>query len=203
MIDAKDNRESYDLIAEKYADVRDQQSSAPFLRLLSEKLTANSQILDLGCGTGLPTARWFIDEGHRVTGLDISPAMLALARMNVPEAEFQLADFSSLKARQFSVDAVVSIFALFHVDHNLHEGILKTIRTFLKDGSFMLISTGKVDWEGNEDFLGTTMSWSHFDATTYRKMIEKCGFEIVLEDEHRGSDGIDHDAHPIFLAQAI
>lgn len=37
------------------------------------------QILDLGCGTGL-SSKPFLDAGHAVTGIDLTPAMLEKAR---------------------------------------------------------------------------------------------------------------------------
>ena len=51
---------------------------------LIERLPPGSRVLDVGCGTGIPTARQLADAGHRVTGVDISDGMLALARRDVP-----------------------------------------------------------------------------------------------------------------------
>ena len=53
---------------------------------LAASLGPGGRVLDLGCGTGLPTARQLTDAGLRVTGVDLSAGMLALARENVPEA---------------------------------------------------------------------------------------------------------------------
>jgi ubiquinone/menaquinone biosynthesis C-methylase UbiE len=51
------------------------------VRLLTEKLPpAPARIADLGCGTGTLTVL-LADAGHRVDGLDFSPAMLAKARV--------------------------------------------------------------------------------------------------------------------------
>jgi ubiquinone/menaquinone biosynthesis C-methylase UbiE len=41
---------------------------------LAAQLTPGSRVLDVGCGTGLPTARNLVDAGMHVTGIDISPA---------------------------------------------------------------------------------------------------------------------------------
>jgi len=195
-------RDAYNLIADEYERVRDQTSSVAPLKMLNARLAPDSRILDIGCGTGLPVSRWLVDQGHRVNGLDISEKMLALARKNVPEADFCVADLALLKPRQFTVDAVTCIFTLFHVRRDLHAEIFGTIRTFLNGRGLFLISTGKVAWEGKEEFLGSTMVWSHFGVETYRSIISASGFEILDEREHPGSDKIDADSHPIFLAQA-
>lgn len=71
-------------------------------------------ILDVCCGTG-QLAVLLTAQGFRVTGLDGSAQMLAIARQNAPQAEFILAD-----ARSFALppefDAAVSTFdSLNHI----------------------------------------------------------------------------------------
>jgi SAM-dependent methyltransferase len=46
-------------------------------------------VVDLGCGTGL-LARELIDAGYDVFGVDISEAMIEIARRRVPEAEIRV-----------------------------------------------------------------------------------------------------------------
>jgi methylase of polypeptide subunit release factors len=55
---------------------------------LLNQLPSAARVLDIGCGTGIPTARQLVAAGCEVTGLDISPVMLDLARRNVPEATY-------------------------------------------------------------------------------------------------------------------
>lgn len=76
------------------------------LRLLEAVLARNGLVVELGCGSGLLT-RHLVDAGHRVLATDASPAMLALARQHVPEAEIEqlvLPDDSIPDA-----DAIVSV----------------------------------------------------------------------------------------------
>ena len=61
---------------------------------------------------------------------------------------------------------------------------------------------GRHDWEGEEDFLGERLAWSHFDRATNRVLIEDAGFAVLLEDRHPGNPPDDDDWHPIFLAWA-
>lgn len=64
-------------------------------RLLAD-LAPGSRVLDVGSGTGRPTARTLADAGHRVLGVDVSPVMTALAARQVPTAEFRCADARDL-----------------------------------------------------------------------------------------------------------
>lgn len=197
-------RAGYDRVAARYAEKRDERSSVPYLELLANDLSPGSLVLDLGCGAGLPVDRWLIDHGHRVIGLDISEAMLALARRNVPEARYQLCDMATLREGEYAVDAVVCFFAMFHIDRRLHRALFAHIRSCVQRGGLLLVTTGRSDWEGEEDFLGVPMNWSHFDQKTNRKLIEESGFAVLLEDLHRGNPvGKNETWHPIFLARAI
>ena len=197
-------RAGYDRIAAEYAELRDPDSSLPFLRQLDAALAPGSLILDLGCGAGVPVNRWLIDRGHRVIGLDISDAMLDLARGNVPEADYRQRDMATLAEGEFSVDAVVSFFAMFHLDRRRHRHLLRQIRSYLPVGGLVLVTTGRSDWEGEEDFLGVRMLWSHFDRATNRQLITGSGMTILLEDLHAGNPIDDKmTRHPVFLARAV
>jgi SAM-dependent methyltransferase len=67
--------------------------SAPgLLKLLRQSGITEGRIVDLGCGSGI-WARHLTDAGHRVLGVDLSPAMIEIARARVPEGEFQIASF--------------------------------------------------------------------------------------------------------------
>ena len=62
-------------------------SAAPgLLRLLAKSGVHNGLVVDLGCGSGI-WARALTDAGYDVLGIDLSPAMLKLARKKAPEAK--------------------------------------------------------------------------------------------------------------------
>lgn len=67
-------------------------------RLLDELSRAGLRqgtVVDLGCGSGI-LARAVADARYRVLGIDLSAAMVTLARARVPEAEFRAASFLSV-----------------------------------------------------------------------------------------------------------
>ena len=194
-------RAGYNRIAQDYSRRRDQTTSLPFLERLNELLPASSRVLDLGCGAGRPVDSFLVGRGHRVVGIDISESMIALARRNVPEGSFERRDMASLRPGDYRVDAIVSFYALIHVDRRLHHRILTTARSFLPPDGLILITTGRSDWESVEDFLGVEMPFSHFDAATNRALIKDSGFSVVSEDRHPDNLPATTGAHPIFLAR--
>src|SRR4051812_33262513 len=99
-----------------FASLYDRHMGADFARrvlpvidhLLAAQLAPGSHILDLCCGTGRVSAG-LLERGFRVTGVDASESMIALARRNAPAADFIVGDLRALSLPgQF--DAIVSTF---------------------------------------------------------------------------------------------
>jgi SAM-dependent methyltransferase len=81
------------------------------LEILRRHGLTDGCVVDLGCGSGVWAAE-LVRAGYRVLGVDISPAMIVLARERVPEAEFRAGSF--LKARLPECVAVTSIGEVFN-----------------------------------------------------------------------------------------
>jgi SAM-dependent methyltransferase len=71
-------------------------------------------VLDAACGTARHGAH-LAQAGHRVIGVDRSPAMLAKARERLPQGDFREGDLAALPVEAASVDAVVCALALVHL----------------------------------------------------------------------------------------
>lgn len=70
------------------------------LRLLQQRQNLQAGlVLDLGCGSGI-WAQALTGAGYEVLGLDLSPAMIKLARKNAPQARFQLGSLFRAKLPQ-------------------------------------------------------------------------------------------------------
>ena len=76
------------------------------LEILRRNGTRTGLVVDLGCGSGL-WARALCDAGYEVHGIDISAAMVNLARERVPEARFRRGSF--LKVKLPPCEAVTSL----------------------------------------------------------------------------------------------
>jgi len=70
--------------------------------------------LDAACGTGRHAAH-LVASGHTTVGVDRSAAMLAVARRNVPQAEFRTGELLSLPLGDGTVDVAVCALALTHL----------------------------------------------------------------------------------------
>ncbi|BAY34389.1 hypothetical protein NIES2107_62940 [Nostoc carneum NIES-2107] len=82
-------------------------------KLILPSLIKDTQILDLGCGTG-QLAQKLLEKGYKVTGIDASKGMLRYALENASEAKLILNDARILDFPP-TFDAVISIGAFNHV----------------------------------------------------------------------------------------
>lgn len=81
------------------------------LAILKQQGLQEGLIVDLGCGSGL-SAEAFVRAGYRVLGIDLSAAMIDIARTRVPEAEFRVESLFRVEIPECS--AVVSIGECFN-----------------------------------------------------------------------------------------
>lgn len=190
----------YNIAAKNYSSTfRDQFKNEKHLLRLIEVLQPNSSILDIGCGAGRPIDSYLISKGMNVTGIDISEAQIELAKSYVPEARYEVRDMSELQDNEYSVDAIVSFYAIFHTPRENHADLIKKFKSFLKPNGYILITMGVNDWEGKEDnFCGSEMYWSHYGAEKNKELIEKAGFEIIFSEV----DDAGGEKHLILLAKS-
>src|SRR5690349_395669 len=59
-------------------------------------LPRGGRVLDLGCGMGEPIARYFIEAGFAVTGVDGSAPMIELCRARFPRARWIVGDMRAV-----------------------------------------------------------------------------------------------------------
>jgi SAM-dependent methyltransferase len=88
------------------------------VRSLLPRDVAGSRVLDAGCAAGTHAA-WFADQGCQVTGIDISPAMIDVAKRRLGESiRFEVADLGErLPFDDDAFDGIVSSLALHYLEH--------------------------------------------------------------------------------------
>jgi ubiquinone/menaquinone biosynthesis C-methylase UbiE len=190
MKNKKNVYETYDLIADWYTENRsiDLQLEHYYLQEFTNRLKPGANILDLGCGTGLPIARFFINEGLRVTGIDGSSKMLEYARKNVPEASFKQMDMRNL-AIDKKFEAVIAWHSSFHLPIEDQRNLFGKISDWLLPGGLLLFTSGPDQGEVWGNNGGQDIYHASLTSLEYRKILEDQGLTILIhniEDQKAG-----------------
>jgi len=172
----------YDDIACTYHEQRDKFKSNELLVGFSSLLPPGGDVLDVGCGAGVPVARFLVDAGFKVTGVDVSSSMLKLARVHVPGANFVKMDMRQLKFDADFFDGICAFYSLFHVPREEHLQILIGFNRLLRQDGILLFSSGRDAWEDIKDFHGARMFWSHPDREVTRQLVMDAGFAVLMSE---------------------
>ena len=140
--------------------------------------------LDAACGTGRH-AEYLASQGHSVTGLDASPAMLEVARSKIPSARFEVADLSSIPLPNEAVDLAVCSLALTHCQE-LGTPIKELARVLRPGGTlvisdahpFLVILSGHASYSSSNTEIGFIRNYVHH-ASAYIAAFREAGLEIV------------------------
>ncbi|MER5638923.1 methyltransferase domain-containing protein [Kitasatospora sp. NPDC002227] len=147
---------------------------------LAARLPERARVLDVGSGTGRPTAERLAAAGCRVTGCDVSAVMVELARARVPGAVFELADVRELPDTPGQWDAVTAFFPLLQMPRADVEHTLDRIADWLAPGGLFVLATVPFDGEDAEvAWLDRRVRCTSFPAELYPKLLEAAGLDVV------------------------
>ena len=133
------------------------ETGAAALDALLDGLPPVDTALDLGCGEGALLTR-LAARGRRVTGVDLSPRMIAIARERTatfPHVELLTGDFMTLPLAPASFDLVASV-ATFH--HLPLDAVLARAASLVRPGGRLCV-VDLFEAEGPRGFLYSTRMW--------------------------------------------
>lgn len=195
----------YDRCADAYAAARSDSPPAE-LAALADRLEPGAEVLDIGCGCGLPVTRYLASR-FAVTGVDISERQIALARNNVSAARLIHGDIMDQRFPPASFDAIVIAYALFHLPRAEHDALIRRMSGWSKAGglAFVTVATEPEAVGREDDFFGSPMVWSSYSRDEYPPMFAAHGFRVltagVLGSGFFASFGLPDEIHPFFLLQ--
>ena len=140
-----DTRNSYDADAGGYAEkVQGLLESRPYLRaslaifadLVRE--AGGGAVADIGCGPGYVT-RHLCDLGVDAFGIDLSPAMVELARRDHPNIRFEVGTMTDLDLADGSLTGVLAFWSVIHVPDHSVPGVFAEFRRVLRPAAPLLV----------------------------------------------------------------
>jgi SAM-dependent methyltransferase len=172
---------AYDQIAERYATVNADMppetlaAAERFLGLVE----SNARILDLGCGPGRDMA-WFEAQGAVVVGVDLSPGMLAQARLQACGPLVQM-DMRRLAFQTGTFRGIWCNAALLHLPKRETPAALAQMRRVLAPGGALSLSIqegAEEIWE-RDPYCGVVERFfARYSEAEMLALLEDIGFTI-------------------------
>ncbi len=104
---------------------------------------ARSEVLDLGCGTGLELEEYFsLNPGAHITGIDLSKAMLNALSEKFPGKRLNLitGSYFDVLFGKGKYDVAVSVESLHHFTEERKLSLYKKLFEALKDGGYFILT---------------------------------------------------------------
>ena len=199
-------RDVYDLTARTYVESVgtainaatespvDRAMLVAFIELI--KRQAVNRVADIGCGPGRAAA-FLADRGLDVVGVDVSHAMLAIARTAHPDIEFKEGQLDALPFETGVLAGAVCWYSIIYTPPGrLDQAFGELARVLIPGGHLLLAFQAEGEPVHREDAFGT-----HLPLTSYRHRVqavagslESAGFTIhstalrAPELEHETTD---------------
>lgn len=172
--------EQYEAIADWFDQSRGRSLvERPYLEKMLALMSEKARVLDLGCGMGEPIAAFFIARGHHVTGIDIAPRMIEIAKSRFPHHDWRIGDIRKPYI-EGTYHAVLAFDSFFHLDRDAQRGMFDTFARHAAPGAPLLFNTGGADGETSGEMNGHSFHYASLSPEEYKSLLEKAGFSIIV-----------------------
>ena len=158
-------------------------------------LPAGGHVLDIGCGMGEPIARYLIALGLNVTGIDSSPALIAMCERRHPQGTWAAADMRTLSLGR-TFDGLIAWDSFFHLTPDDQRAMFPVFRDHAAPRAALMFTSGPAHGEVIGAFEGEPLYHASLDPAEYRVLLETHGFRVV---RHVADDPA-CNGHTIWLA---
>ncbi len=185
-----DLRQTYNRIAEDWHrdHIKDDWWVAGTNRFIS-LVPPGGRVLDVGCGSGMKS-RYLKDHDLNVTGMDFSEGLLAIAKRDVPGANFRLLDVRQIELLSEKFDGVFLQAVLLHFPEAEIIPILKKVTRLLNPGGYIYVAVKEQKGNGVAGEMKTERDYgyeykryfSYFTLDQVRTWFAAIDCPVVFED---------------------
>jgi SAM-dependent methyltransferase len=152
-------------------------------------------VLDLGCGMAEPLAKYLLEAGRHVVGVDSSPTLIGMCRGRFPHAEWIVGDMRELLLGR-CFDGILAWDSFFHLDRSDQRAMIARFAAHARPGAPLLFTSGPSEGEAIGTFCGEPLFHASLSPEEYRRLLDAHGFTVR---DHRADDPA-CGGHTVWLA---
>jgi SAM-dependent methyltransferase len=149
-----------------------------WLDRFSALIPTGGAVLDIGCGAGEPIARHFSEQGYAVTGVDSSPAMIALFQARLPGQQVFLSDMRTLSLDRL-FHGILAWDSFFHLRPQDQRRMFPIFRAHAAPRAALMFTSGPAYGEAIGRLEGEPLYHASLDPAEYRALLDAAGFDVV------------------------
>ena len=156
------------------------------MREWAQLLPHGGDVLDLGCGTGVPITRALIDMGFALHAVDASPSLVAAFRARFPHVPVECASVGTSSFLESRFDGIVAWGLMFLLPESEQVHLIRRMAAALKPGGRLLFTAPgqECTWD---DILTSQESVS-LGSDAYRRLLSAEYLEELDEAEDEGEN---------------
>jgi SAM-dependent methyltransferase len=196
--DAENIIDLYDRHARDYVADRRREggNERAWLDQFTALLRQGSSILDIGCGSGEPVAKYLIDQGFAVEGVDSSPTLVGFCRDRFPQQSWHVADMRILALKN-TYNGLLAWDSFFHLTHDAQRRMFPIFRRHSSPNAALMFTSGTSHGEAIGSYRGEPLYHASLATEEYRALLDANGFGVVAHVAEDPSCG-----RTVWLAQA-
>jgi SAM-dependent methyltransferase len=177
-----ETRNGWDGFAEEYAELfRDQLAPRIWDRALLSGFAelvraAPGPVLEVGSGPGEVTA-YLHGLGLDISGIDLSPAMVAVARRDHPQVRYEVGSMTELDLPDASLAGLVAWYSVINLPDEALPGVLAGFRRVLAPGAPVILAFQV----GDQVRVRKDISFHRRRPEAVAALLAEAGLELVLQ----------------------
>lgn len=154
----------------------------PWLERFAALLPPGGEVLDLGCGSGEPIARWFIERGYALTGVDSSTTLIEICRERFPQQQWVVSDMRALELGR-GFDGLLAWHSFFHLTPDDQRAMFERFARHLSPGGALMFTSGTEEGSAIGEWQGEPLYHGSLSTAEYAIQLERHGFEVLRHAE--------------------
>jgi len=149
-------------------------------------LPPGADVIDLGCGSGLPITKVLVSEGLNAYAIDASPSFVEAFRQNLPEVPVACESVEDSLFFNRKFDAVLAWGLMFLLQPDAQRSLIQRMSDILVPGGRLLFTSPPEPLVWNDAMTG--LESRSLGAAEYRRILSEAGLLVTHEYEDLGQN---------------